>query len=282
MNEKYPFTVKSFYVPREEVLRGDVVKIADSDLDWLRDFSNERNDGKPIHMFSNNFCIEILNDMEGCSRNEKMLFYVRSLEDGNYIQVDMYRCVGAADMSIWTEVLDNSKVMDCVDGRYKMQSYTILHPMYGDVSKYMIAELSTYISDVVHYVLMYMMYNIDNPEYVDVRTEMTTTRKCGKEKKNRKKLSRRKVYVPKKITVRSDKPERNEDDATGNQENTSTLVDRTYYCEKWKVREHERKVRHKDGSVTIIKIPEKWRKRNPKLLGNNGEGIDYVLRKRNS
>ena len=171
MQSNYPFDVsllKSSNVPMATVQKGDVVRIADSDLDFLQEFYNTRYDGNPIKPFASRFAIAIKNDMNGTEyKNDLILLYVRSLDNGTFIQVDMYQ-KSVGDRILWTEVLDNSKKMVVVDGHFFMESYSIHRE--GGLFEYARGnekQITTYISDVVHYVLFFMQENPHKIEDVE-------------------------------------------------------------------------------------------------------------------
>ena len=314
MQNKYPFelsALKSSNVPMATVLRGDVVKIADSDLDWLQSFYNENFDGNPIKLFSERFAVSVLNDIKDApNKNEYFLFFVRAIDGGKFIQVDVYQ-KSVGNMVLWTEVLDNSKPMSVIDGHFHMESYSIHHdggllPHSSDMA----SSITMYISDVVHYVIFYMQENINNPEYVN-KTVTTTTQTIGskKNKKAKKKLTRSTMYVPRRIVTNVDtattgaaqiadisavQSPSNVVQAAGNDTGTNTSStgqpavnkglttahERTYHLEEWPTRGYKRTITHNDGTKEVINVPKSTHKRNPMLMkkSNGKEGVDIKLR----
>ncbi|MBR2704441.1 MAG: hypothetical protein IKE91_03130 [Clostridia bacterium] len=288
MQKHFPFELtelKSSNVPMATVQRGDVVKIADSDLDFLRDFYNEHYDGQPITLFSNRFAIAVVNDIEGSpTKRDVMIFLVRAICDGKFIQVDMYqKTVG--DRVLWTEVLDNSKPMKKVEQGYYMESYSVHRE--GGLMDYVTSEESfvvTYISDVVHYVIFFMQKNLNNPQYVvkktDTHVEPGKPAKKGK-KKPQKKTVRATTYVPKRITVTYDatetKPNAEEEGQKPDEEREKRIY--TGHTEEWIARGHKRRIVSKDGTVRYVDVKPSVRKRNPKLMEKGLEhGHDIKLR----
>lgn len=288
MQKHFPFELtelKSSNVPMATVQRGDVVKIADSDLDFLRDFYNEHYDGQPMRLFSNRFAISVVNDIEGSpTKRDVMIFFVRAIRDGKFIQVDMYqKTVG--DRVLWTEVLDNSKPMKKVEQGYYMESYSIHRD--GGLFEYASpneAFVTTYISDVVRYVIFFMQENLNNPQYVVKKTnthvEPGKPAKKGK-KKPQKKTTRSTTYVPKRITVLYDatetKPKAEEEEQKPDEEREKRIY--TGHTEEWTARGHKRRIVSKDGTVRYVDVKPSVRKRNPKLMEKGLEhGHDIKLR----
>lgn len=286
MQSNYPFDVsllKSSNVPMAKVQKGDVVRIADSDLDFLQEFYNTRYDGNPIKPFASRFAIAIKNDMNNTEyKNDLILLYVRSLDDGAFIQVDMYQ-KSVGDRILWTEVLDNSKVMEVVDGHFFMESYSIHRE--GGLYEYAHGneeQITTYISDVVHYVLFFMQENLENPEYVTKKVE-THTETSGKpvkkgKKKPAKKTVRSTMYVPKRIVSYEGAA-----DTSKEQNSESSKVDSkriyTGHTEEWHTKGYKRRIQRKDGSIDYIDVKPSVRKRNPALLAKGQEkGRDIKLR----
>lgn len=285
--KQFPFNVdelKSSNVPLATVRRGDVVRIADSELDSLRDFYNDKYDGMPIELFSKRFAITVLNDMEGTKHlKDEIWLFVRALQDGKFIQVDMYQ-KSVGDRVLWTEVLDNSKPMLKVEGGFYMESYSVHRP--GDLTGYAVGmeeHITTYISDVVHYVLFFMQENLNNPEYVMKKTETHTEgsskpTKGKKNKKSTKKTIRRTMYVPKHVTVRDDDADAPK--AIDKQQNDSQEK-RSYtgHTESWTSRGHKRRIVGKDGSVRYVDVKPSVHRRSPELLEKaQTKGVDIKLR----
>lgn len=287
--KQFPFEpgeLRSSNVPMATVQRGDIVRIADSDLDFLRDFYNEHYDGQPMMPFSKRFAIAVLNDIEGSSsKKDVIIFFVRSICDDKFIQVDMYQ-KSVGDRVLWTEVLDNSKPMKKVEEGFYMESYSVHRE--GGLMDYAVpneAFITTYISDVVHYVLFFMQENLNNPEYVAKKTE-THTESSGKpakkgKKKPAKKQTRVTTYVPKRITIKDDV---SADVKSGTDEQSKQDAERekriyTGHTEEWTARGHKRRIVSKDGSVRYVDVKPSVRKRNPKLMKQGQEhGHDIKLR----
>lgn len=287
--KQFPFEfgeLKSSNVPMATVQRGDIVRIADSDLDFLRDFYNDHFDGQPITLFSKRFAISVMNDIEGSpSKKDVIIFFVRSICDDKFIQVDMYQ-KSVGDRVLWTEVLDNSKPMKKVEEGFYMESYSVHRE--GDLMGYVPLQesfVTTFISDVVHYVLFFMQENLNNPEYVARKTE-THTENSGKhakkgKKKPAKKQSRVTTYVPKRITIKDDvtadvKPNTDEQSIPEGEREKRIY---TGHTEEWTARGHKRRIVSKDGSVRYVDVKPSVRKRNPKLLKQGQEhGHDIKLR----
>lgn len=283
--KQYPFELdelKSSNVPMATVQRGDIVKIADSDLDFLQDFFNKHYDGQPMTLFSKRFAIALLNDIEGSpSKMDMAIFFVRSICDDKYVQVDMYQ-KSAGDQVLWTEVLDNTNPMKKIEDGFYMESYSIHR--YGNLMGYEPSKesfIATYINDVVRYVMFFMQENLNNPEYVIQKTE-TRTENSGKpakkgKKKPAKKQTRVTTYVPKRIIVK--------DEATTDSDKqikpSEGLEKRIYtgHTEKWTSRGHKRRIVSKDGTVRFVDVKPSVRKRNPKLMKLGQEhGHDIKLR----
>lgn len=281
--KQYPFELdelKSSNVPMATVQRGDIVRIADSDMDFLQDFYNKYYDGQPITLFSKRFAIALLNDIEGSpSKMDVAIFLVRSICDDKYVQVDMYQ-KSAGDQVLWTEVLDNAKPMKKVEDGFYMESYSIHH--YGSLMGYEPSQesfISTYINDVVRYVLFFMQENMNNPEYVNKKTE-TRTENSGKpakkgKKKSTKKQTRVTTYVPKRIIVKDEA-------AVDKQIKPGKGLEKRIYTghtEQWTSRGHKRRIVSKDGTVKYVDVKSSIRKRNPKLMEKGQEhGHDIKLR----
>jgi len=295
MQKNYPFevsTLKSSNVPVDTVRRGDVVRIADSDLDWLRDFYNENYDGQVIKPFSNRFAVSVLNDMpEATNRGDYILLLVRCIDGGKFIQVDMYQ-KSVGNRVIWTEVLDNSKPMKTIDGHFYMESYTICHE--SSISQYtynvegMDEAVTTYISDIVRYVIFFMQENLNNPEYVIQKTEVHTesTSKPGSKKKKKsvsKKTVRRTMYVPKRVVINEAKAivstKKTAENDVAKEQNEKRIY--TGHIEEWTTRGHKRRVVHKDGTVDYVDVKPSVHKRNPKLMEKGtSTGVDIKLKQR--
>lgn len=289
MQNKYPFelsSLKSSNVPMAAVQRGDVVRIADSDLDFLRDFYNENYDGQPIKLFSKRFAIAVVNDMPGTAfKSDVIFFLIRAIDDGDFIQVDMYQ-KSMGDRVLWTEVLDNSKPMCVVNGHLYMESYSIhLNGGIMDYKTGMEESITTYISDVVHYVIFYMQENLNNPEYVTKKTE-SHSESSGKpakkgKKKPAKKIVRSTMYVPKRVTVKNDAVPIRPDDDDKSKTTDENREKRSYtgHTEEWKTRGHKRRLVSKDGTVRYVDVKPSVRRRDPKLMVKGQEkGIDIKLR----
>lgn len=301
MYEKKSIPLKSTAIKRQIVENGDVVRIKDSDIDWLRDNFNQHYDGNPIKCFSPKFAIKLVNDYPGSNFNEWVLFYVRSLdENDSLIQVDMYQ---HTDDIIWTEVLiNNEKLMPSEDGRFIVHS--ISFGVEGTPDS-IVQQVSAYMMDVVRYVLFFIGENINNPEYVskNVTTQPQPTKPKKSKKHTTSKPRRRTVYIPKKVTV----PVLNTSEAVTDMENTdyastvaSTSINmatdtsadmagdvqekssdstskRPYsgHMAFWETRGYYRTITRKDGTTEQIWVRPSTHRRNPKLL--NGNGVDYKL-----
>lgn len=304
MQEKIPFEfteLKSSNVPFAVVQRGDVVKIANSDLDSLEAFYRSKYDGMPLKLFSKQFAISILYDgMEEKLSNMVMCFLVRSIREGQFIQVDFY-VKSKGDRVFWTEVIDNRSSSKSTDGSWFVKTYSVmtdstLFVENGNDSK----QISSYISQVVTSVIFFMQENINKPKYVtkttNVHTESSNKPNKKKGKKNTKKTVRQTIYVPKCIIIGTDVQnveddskviiQNNPDDNAGN-----TIKDTTEGCEKriytghtesWVARGHKRRIVHKDGTVEYINVKPAVHKRNPDLLAKGMErGRDIKLRTTN-
>ena len=227
-------------------------------------------------MFTNEFCIYIADDVEWAKKGDYILLYVRALNGGAYLQVEMYK----NDMkeSVWTEVLDNSKEMEIDEGgKRKMCSYTIFHPEHGAIPDKIAREFASYIGDVVRYVMVYMNENMHNPEYVYETSEVKNVKVQNGKKKTKSKALRRKIYVPRRIVV---KETRGCTKQVQNGACKGDLKNREYYMSQWKARSYVRRVKHKDGTVDLVTVSGSVRKRNPKLLEKKSDGADYILKKR--
>ena len=294
MQKKYPFelsSLKSSNVPIAKVQKGDVVRIADSDLDYLRDFYNKYYDGKPFKLFSQMFAISVLNDVKGALlKKESIIFFVRSIDEGNFIQVDMFE-KSLGDMVAWTVVIDNTHQKYTKDGKFYMETYAIEHngPGLSNAPNTVKERLTVYCSDVVQYVLFFMQENLNNPEYVTKKTEEHSEGSINPVKKKKKKNAKKKVvrstiYVPKRIISENESTTDKAsvtDGEEGNKDENKKTEKRGYtgHIEEWKARGYKRRLVSKDGTVRYVDVKPSIRKRNPKLMAKGQEkGVDIKLR----
>lgn len=284
--------LKKSNVPLDAVQRGDVVKIADSDLDWLQKYYNENYDGSVANLFSNRFAVAVLNDIPGSEgRGDVFFFLVRAIDNGKYIQVDMYQ-KSVGDYVLWTEILDNSHPIERIDGNYHTESFTVVNQksiaQHSEQTQQQ--EIAMYVSDVVRYVVFFMQENLNNPEIVTRKTEVHTEssgKPANKKKKKSasKKTVRRTMYVPKRIVVNPTEPtvstelsKESVDEKTGESKEKRSY---TGHIEAWATRGHKRRIVHKDGTIDYVDVKPSVHKRNPKIMekGNNA-GVDIKLKPR--
>lgn len=272
MYEECPFALKSTSVSKEDVdLRCDVVKIESEWLNtWLCDFYNEHYCGEKIQPMSEHFCIKV---QDSITKDEKVWLYVRALDDGNFIQTDMYR--KGEKNSVLTIVFYN-KGIDDGDGRFHLSTYAIDHPEYGEMPEEIMKTYAPQITDAVFYVLFYIQENINNPEYVEETTEVRNVKVRNGKKKARNKVFRRKIYVPRRVVVRATAISTESTQTTTRSNDTKK---REYFLSQWKVRAHIRRIVHKDGTVEYIKVNGTIRKRKPHLLERES-AVEYVIKKK--